>query len=110
MNNIEYLVVSRSNGTTKTGAPYASLKVANLLETINVAVWDMKPEASPQVGQLVVFYNIKDNDGKKSCDVRDLKATRCSTIRSTILCLGPYVATSGTTRSITCFPIARTRR
>ena len=73
MNNTEYLVISRSNGTTKTGSPYASLKVANLLETINVAVWDMPPTAEPQVGQLVFFYNMKDNDGKKSCDLRDLK-------------------------------------
>lgn len=74
MNNKEYLVISRSNGTTKTGSPYASLKVANLEETINVAVWDMPPTAEPQVGTLVVFYNMKDNDGKKSCDMRDLKA------------------------------------
>ena len=73
MNNKEYLVISRSNGTTKTGSPWASLKVANLIETINVAVWDMAPTAEPQVGQLVVFYNLKDNDGKKSCDFRDLK-------------------------------------
>ena len=73
MNNTEYLVISRSNGTTKTGSPYATLKVANLIETINVAVWDMQPTAEPQVGQLVVFYNLKDNDGKKSCDFRDLK-------------------------------------
>ena len=74
MNNKEYLVISRSNGTTRTGAPYASLKVENLTETMNVAVWDMPPTAGPQVGGLVVFYNIKDNDGKKSCDLRDLKA------------------------------------
>ena len=74
MNNKEYLVISRSNGTTRTGSPYASLKVTNLTETINVAVWDMPPTAAPQVGELVVFYNMKDNDGKKSCDLRDLKA------------------------------------
>ena len=55
MNNKEYLVISRSNGTTKTGSPYASLKVANLEETINVAIWDMHPTAEPQVGKLVVF-------------------------------------------------------
>ena len=73
MNNKEYLVLSRSNGTTKSGSPYASLKVANLTETINVAVWDIPPTAEPQVGGLVVFYNLKDNDGKKSCDLRDLK-------------------------------------
>lgn len=73
MNNKEYLVLSRCNGTSKTGAPYASLKVANLTETINVAVWDMPPSAEPQVGSLVVFYNLKDNAGKKSCDLRDLK-------------------------------------
>ena len=32
MNNTEYLVISRSNGTTKTGSPYATLKVANLIK------------------------------------------------------------------------------
>ena len=72
--NREYLVVGRSNGTTRTGSPYATLKVASLTETINVAVWDMPPTAAPQVGDLVFFYNIKDNGGKKSCDFRDLKA------------------------------------
>ena len=46
MNNKEYLVIGRSNGTTKTGSSYASLKVANLNETINVSVWDMAPTAS----------------------------------------------------------------
>ena len=51
MNNKEYLVISRSNGTTKTGSPWASLKVANLIETINVAVWDMAPTAEPNVKQ-----------------------------------------------------------
>ena len=45
MNNKEYLVIGRSNGITKTGSPYASLKVANLTETINVAVWDMPPNS-----------------------------------------------------------------
>lgn len=74
MNNKEYLVIGRSNGTTRTGAPYASLKVASLTETVNVAVWDMPPAEGPQVGQTVFFYNVKDNGGKKSCDYRDLKA------------------------------------
>ncbi len=73
MNNTEYLVVGRSNGSTKTGSSYATLKVANLLETINVAVWDMAPTAEPQVGQLVIFHNLKESDGKKSCDFRGLK-------------------------------------
>ena len=73
MNNKEYLVVSRANGTTRTGSPYASIKVVSPTETLNVAVWDMSPTADPQVGQTVFFYNLKDNNGKMSCDYRDLK-------------------------------------
>lgn len=69
----EYLVLSRSNGTTRTGSPYAVLKVADLIETINISVWDLQPTAEPKVGQLVSFYAIKDNAGKKSCSVTDMK-------------------------------------
>ena len=69
----EYLVLSRTNGTTRTGSPYAVLKVADLIETINISVWDLQPTAEPKVGQLVSFYNIKDNAGKKSCALTDMK-------------------------------------
>ena len=69
----EYLVLSRSNGTTRTGSPYAILKVADLIETLNISVWDLQPTADPKVGQLVSFYTIKDNAGKKSCNVTDIK-------------------------------------
>ena len=69
----EYLVLSRSNGTTRTGSPYAILKVADLIETMNISVWDLQPTADPKVGQLVSFYAIKDNAGKKSCNVTDIK-------------------------------------
>ena len=69
----EYLVLSRSNGTTRTGSPYAILKVADLIETINISVWDLQPTAEPKVGQLVSFYAIKDNAGKKYCSVNDMR-------------------------------------
>ena len=69
----EYLVLSRNNGTTRTGSPYAVLKVADLTETINISVWDLQPTAEPKVGQLVSFYAIKDNAGKKSCSVTDMR-------------------------------------
>ena len=49
----EFLVISRTNGTTRTGSPYALLKVADTIETLNVAVWDLTPESKPEVGQLV---------------------------------------------------------
>ena len=68
----EYLVISRTNGTTRTGSPYALLKVADSTDTLNVAVWDLTPEAQPEVGQLVTFCLINDNAGKKSCSARDL--------------------------------------
>lgn len=69
----EYLVLSRTNGTTRTGSPYAVLKVTDGNETLNVSVWDLLPTAEPKAGQLVSFYNVKDNAGKKSCSLIDMK-------------------------------------
>ncbi|MBQ7570690.1 MAG: HD domain-containing protein [Bacteroidaceae bacterium] len=69
----EYLVISRANGVTRNGSPYIQLKVAALDETMNISVWDVPPTAGPVVGQTVFFYNIKDNAGKKSCSLTDMK-------------------------------------
>ena len=69
----EYIVLSRQNNTTKTGSPFANLKVANLQETHNVAVWELPPTDEPVVGRIVSFYVLKDNQGKKSCNRTDLK-------------------------------------
>ena len=69
----EYLVISRANGVTRNGSPYIQLKVAALDETMNISVWDVQPTAGPIVGQTVFFYNIKDNNGKKSCSLTDMK-------------------------------------
>ncbi|MBR3513509.1 MAG: HD domain-containing protein [Bacteroidaceae bacterium] len=69
----EYIVLSRQNNTTKTGSPFATLKVANLEETLNVAVWDLPANAEPVVGRIVSFYVIRDNQGKKACNRTDLK-------------------------------------
>lgn len=68
----EYIVQGRSNSTTKTGSPYAQLKVTDGTDTLTVSVWDMAPEKTPAVGQLVKFALIKDNMGKKSCSLPDV--------------------------------------
>ena len=68
----EYLVVGRSNGTTKRGDPYCTLKLKTQDEEVTVAVWDVFPEAEPTVGQLVSFFNIQENDGKKSARKADM--------------------------------------
>ncbi len=68
----EYLVIGRTNGTTKRGDPYCSLKLKNLDEELNIAVWDVMPTGEPVVGQLVSFTNIQDNDGKKSARKLDM--------------------------------------
>lgn len=68
----EYLVVGRTNGTTKRGDPFCTLKLKNLDEEINVAVWDVMPTGEPIVGQLVSFFNIAENDGKKSARKIDM--------------------------------------
>lgn len=72
MNGKEYLVVSRSNGTTKRGDPYCTLKLKNLEEEITIAVWDVSATGEPVVGQTVSFSNIQDNDGKKSARKLDM--------------------------------------
>ena len=69
----EYIVLSRQNGTTKTGAPFATLKVADKEEVLNVAVWELGPQQEPVVGRIVSFYTLKDNQGKKSCNAMDIK-------------------------------------
>ena len=69
----EYIVTQRANATTKTGSPYANIKVANLDEIINVAVWDLAPAQQPVVGQIVSFYAMKGDEGKKSCNRADVK-------------------------------------
>ena len=70
----EYLVISRTNGTTRTGSPYALLKVADTDETLNIAVWDLAPTAQPEVGQLVTIYMISEEGGKPSCGAQYLQA------------------------------------
>ena len=70
---LEYLCTSRSNGVTRTGSPYCTMKCANLDEVINIAVWDCAPEAGPTPGQVVRFHSIQDRDGKKSCNARDME-------------------------------------
>ena len=61
-----YIVIGRSNGTTRRGDPYCTLKLKNAKEETTVAVWDVKPEDEPKAGQLVSFTNIQENDGKFS--------------------------------------------
>ena len=68
----EYLVISRSNGTTKTGSPFCTLKLKNLEEELQIAVWDVKPTDEPIVGQTVSFFAMQDNGDKKSARKLDM--------------------------------------
>lgn len=72
MNNQEYLVVGRTNGTTRRGDPFCTLKLKNLEGETSVAVWDVMPTDEPILGQLVSFFNIQENDGKKSARKLDM--------------------------------------
>lgn len=69
----EYLVVSRSNATTKNGSPYCLLKLRSLVDDLSIAVWDVAATAPPVVGQTVSFKLIQDKgDGKKSANGLDM--------------------------------------
>ncbi len=72
INRNEYLVVGRSNSTTKTGSPFCILKLKNTEEEISISVWDVLPDDQPVFGQLVSFIDIKDNAGKKSARKMDM--------------------------------------
>ncbi len=68
-----YIVIGRTNATTKRGDPFSTLRVKNREEEMNIAVWDLLPTDEPTVGQLVSFFNIQDNDGKRSARKPDLR-------------------------------------
>lgn len=68
----EYIVIGRTNGTTRRGDAYCTLKVKNTEEEMTLSVWDVQPTGEPIVGQLVSFFNIQDNDGKKSARKLDM--------------------------------------
>ena len=63
----EYIILCRSNGTTRNNSPYIQLKVTDGEQTMNISVWDVPSHEGPEVGQLVQFFNLKDYMGKKSC-------------------------------------------
>lgn len=71
---MQYITLSRTDGITSKGAPYITLKLRCLEEKdpINVAVWDTASNQGPQVGQLVTFLSIRDNQGKKSAGYGDM--------------------------------------
>ena len=69
----EYIVLSRTNGITRTGSPYAILHLHDGKQCFHISVWDTPPSDGPVVGQLVSFYSMKDNLGKKSCGFADMK-------------------------------------
>lgn len=70
---MNYIVLGRSNGTTRMGSPYCSLKIKNLEEELTVAVWDVAPDDPPVVGQLVSFVRMQNNDGKCSARKADMQ-------------------------------------
>ncbi len=69
----EYIVIGRSNGTTRLGSPFCNLKVKNEEEEFSLAVWDVAPEHEPRVGQLVSFLTIQDNGGKRAARRGDMR-------------------------------------
>ena len=69
----EYIVVGRTNGTTRRGDPFCSLKLCAEDEELNIAVWDVLPTGDPVVGQVVSFASIQENDGKKSARKADMR-------------------------------------
>lgn len=87
----EYLVVGRTNGTTRRGDPFCTLKLKDEKgEEINVAVWDVASSDEPIVGQTVSFFNIQDNGGKKSARKSDMHPGRIVQEDSPLYSLLPH--------------------
>lgn len=74
MVNKEYIVIGRSDATTRTGSPYCKLKLKNQEEEMTITVWDVAPTDAPTFGQLVSFTNVQDNAGSKSARRNEMRA------------------------------------
>jgi len=68
----EFIVIGRSNGTTKMGSPYCNLKIKNEDEELSLAVWEVQIDDPPTIGQLITFDNIQNNDGKRAARKSDM--------------------------------------
>lgn len=68
----EFMVIGRSNGTTRQGSPYVMLKVSDGEQAFSLSVWDVGTDMPPFPGQLVQFAQLKDFGGKKSCSAADM--------------------------------------
>lgn len=75
--SIEYLVVGRSNATTKKGDPFCLLKLKDEQNNdYSLAVWDVAPTDEPVPGQLVSFFAIQESGDKRSARKNDMHPGR----------------------------------
>jgi 3'-5' exoribonuclease len=70
----EYIVLTRTNGTTTKGAPFCKLQIAaSSTDKFELAVWDVPETSGPKVGQKVSFYAIRENGNNKSAAGQDMR-------------------------------------
>ncbi len=69
----EYVVLARQDAVAKNNTPYVNLKIASV-ENGNeqLCVFDVNKNDGPKVGQIITLREIRDYQGKKSANVRDM--------------------------------------
>ena len=72
MENKRFIVLSRTNNTTRNGSTFCTLKVANREENFDLKVWDIKPEEGPKKAFIIEPANIREDNYGKSCTLADL--------------------------------------
>lgn len=63
---IEFLVTASKAAKTRNGSDYCTLRLKNRDQEIGINVWDTPADERPQVGELVVFSDTQNNEGKLS--------------------------------------------
>jgi len=71
--DIKYVVLARQDAVAKNNTPYINLKIASV-ENGNeqMCVFDVDKEHGPQVGEVISFMEIREYQGKKSANSRDM--------------------------------------
>lgn len=72
MENKRFIVLSRTNSTTRNGSTFSTLKLANREENFDLKIWDIKPEEGPKKAFIIEPTNIREDNYGKSCYLADV--------------------------------------
>lgn len=98
----EYIVVGRSDSTTRNGSAFSSLKLKYIIsgnpsgetpdkvEELTLAIWDNTPGDPPKVGDIITLGEVQDRGGNKSVKKEGILSCRSATESDCLYSLLPH--------------------